>query len=127
MQKHQGVYDHDNFDAESNADSIYEEYDSIPKNYHNDETSFDNNMAHMRRIYKYLEGNGKGATQWLSMIENSFPEAKKADEKDKTVWQFNTDKIWELILKNEKWRQKMEKRKINSYGQLSEYIFDAQN
>ena len=76
------------------------------------------NLAEMKRIYIYFNGNEKGCTAWLNELKSLFPESKSGEGK-KTVYNFNTDKIWEIILQNDRWKRYIEKQKIDSYWELS--------
>ena len=77
------------------------------------------NLAEMKRIYQYLSYNTKGCSAWLNKLKELFPEAAYTANSGSIKWNFNPDKIWEIILQNEDWKKILKNRGILGYWELS--------
>ena len=75
-------------------------------------------LDEMRRIYRFFEGKKRGMGIWLNTLKSMFPEAHNR----KDSYYFDGDKVWDLIIKNEKWKQRVDDLRVESFWELSDMI-----
>ena len=83
----------------------------------NNKTKRETCLNEVKRIHIFLFGNTKGFTAISNKIKERYPEAKTYKGKN-VEWNFGRDEIWEFLMKEEKYRDRLGKFKIDNYDEL---------
>ena len=77
-----------------------------------------NSLKEAERLYVYLLGSTKGWDPFKKKLQRLQPEAKRMRGKN-VEWHFDTEFLWDMFNENEKMRNIIEKRKIESMEEMS--------